>query len=219
MLRVKHDLIPNLRLDKLIKIAEDTGMIIPLGEEILRRACWQCRQCLDNGHNLIVAVNLSIRQLEQESIVETVFDALKEANLPPEHLALEVTETSLMENFSSVNERLARFRNAGIHISLDDFGTGYSSMEYIKELAIDKIKIDVGFVRDINTDDKSVEIVRGITLLAKTLGLKVCAEGVEKEEQFLKLRDIGVDQVQGYLFGRPMPAMDLQKYLTDKKSR
>ena len=219
LLRVKHDLIPNIRLDKLIKVAEDTGLIIPLGEEILRRACWQCRGCLDGGHDLVVAVNLSIRQLEQHNIVETIFNILEEANLPPRHLAVEVTETSLMECFEPVNEKLTLLQDAGINVSLDDFGTGYSSMEYVKKLSINKLKIDISFVRDINEDEKSVEIVKAMTLLGQTLEMIVCAEGVETEEQFLTLRDIGVDQVQGYLMGKPMPADQLQLFLDTRKAR
>jgi len=219
LLRVKHEKIPNLRLDKFIKIAEDTGLIVPLGEEILRRACWQCRGCLDSGHNLVVAVNLSIHQLERHDIVKTIFDILEETNLPPVNLAIEVTETSLMECFETVNEKLALLRDVGIHVSLDDFGTGYSSMEYVKKLSIDKLKIDISFIRDINEDEKSVEIVRAMTLLGKTLGMIVCAEGVEDEEQFLTIRDIGVDQVQGYLFGKPMPADELKLFLERKTAR
>lgn len=219
LLRVKHKLIPDLRLDKFIRIAEETGLIIPLGTEILRRACWQCRGCLDSGYNLVVAVNLSILQLEHCEIVKTIFDILEETNLPPTNLAIEVTETSLMENFTSVNEKLTLLRGVGIHVSLDDFGTGYSSMEYVKNLSIDKIKIDISFIRDINEDQKSVEIVRAMTLLGKTVGMKVCAEGVETEEQFLTIRDIGVDQVQGYLMGKPMPADELKEFLTNKVDR
>ena len=139
--------------------------------------------------------------------------------MPPERLAIEVTETSLMENFTSVNEKLTLLRGVGIHVSLDDFGTGYSSMEYVKNLSIDKIKIDISFIRDINEDQKSVEIVRAMTLLGKTVGMKVCAEGVETEEQFLTIRDIGVDQVQGYLMGKPMPADELKEFLTNKVDR
>ena len=219
LLRVQHKLIPNLRLDKFIKVAEDTGLIIKLGEEILRRACWQCRMCIDDGHDLVVAVNFSVQQLEQDDVVDIVFKVLEESNLPPEHLAIEVTETSLMENFEKVNDNLTLMHNAGIHISLDDFGTGYSSMEYVKRLSIDKIKIDISFIRDINETAESSVFVRAMTLLGKTLNLTVCAEGVETEEQFLTIRDIGVDQVQGYLMGKPMPADELQEFLNTRTAR
>lgn len=216
LLRVKHDLLPDLELEKLIKVAEDTGLIVPLGEEILRRACWQCRGCLDDGHDLVAAVNLSIRQLEHHDIIQTIFNILKETNLPPENLALEVTETSLMNKFKPINEKLSILRGAGIHISLDDFGTGYSSMEYVKRLSVDKLKIDISFIRDINENEKSVEIVRAMTLLGKTLGMKVCAEGIETEKQFLTVRNIGVDQAQGYLLGKPMSVDDLKIHIESR---
>lgn len=199
----------NLRLDRTITIAEDSGMIVSLGRNILRRACEDCVECIRGGYNAVISVNISIRELNEPDFIENLSRTLEETGLPPSNLAIEVTESLFMVNYNENIRKLKKLKEMGIFLSIDDFGKGYSSMSYLRRLPADKLKIDKEFIDHIAVDVKSEEIVRGITMMAQTLGMVVCAEGVETDEQFKVLREVGVDQVQGYLTGRPVPANEL----------
>lgn len=202
-----------------IPIAEETGLIAPLGEWILRSACEQSAAWQRAGFPALrVAVNLSLRQFQQSELVETISRILTVSGLAPQHLELELTESSLMENAAMTIETLHRLRNLGIKISIDDFGSGYSSLSYLRNLPIDTLKIDRAFVTDLAADSSDEAIVKTIITLARNLGLKTIAEGVETEEQSMILSGLGCDEMQGYLFGKPLPAEALESVLSERQS-
>ncbi len=200
-----------------VPVAEANGMILPIGEWVLRRACAQARAWLDRGlPEIHVAVNVSSRQLYQDDLVETVIRILDETGFEARRLEIELTESMLMENIAEVEPKLHRLRDLGLRIGIDDFGTGYSSLAYLKRLPIDTLKIDVSFIRDIPEDADDAEIVAAIIAMAHRLDLQVVAEGVEKEEQVRFLRTLGCDQIQGYLVGRPLSADNIVSLLDRK---
>ena len=188
---------------RFIPAAERTGLIVPLGAWVLRQAC---RDALAWPLPIKVSVNLSAVQLSRGDLLATVLDALAVSGLPAERLELELTESLLMDNDGLARQLLDDLRAAKIHLALDDFGTGYSSLSYLRAFAIDKVKIDQCFVRDLPSDQSSVAIIRAVVGLGRGLGLRVNAEGCETNEQLQLLRELGCDEVQGYLHGRPEPA-------------
>ncbi|SHJ57906.1 putative bifunctional diguanylate cyclase/phosphodiesterase [Halodesulfovibrio aestuarii] len=192
---------------KFIPLAEETGLILQLGEWVLFEACstlaeWRKSNSLFNG--LKVNVNLSARQLSDLELTDTVSRILEETNLPPECLRLEVTETMLMENPDYADITLRRLKALGVGICIDDFGTGYSSLMYLQQFPIGNLKIDRSFVADMEKNPANYEIVKAVVALAHALGLTVVAEGVEEEEQHIMLLEAGCDFSQGYLFSRPV---------------
>jgi diguanylate cyclase (GGDEF)-like protein len=190
-----------------IKVAEDTGLIIPLGEWVLRQACRQMQAWREEGLALdTMAVNLSPRQFRRPDIAPTVAAVLAQSGLPAHHLELEITEGSLMAPGPEVEATLAALKTLGTQLAIDDFGTGYSSLAYLKRFPVDKLKVDQSFVRDIPGDPKGMEITAAIVGLGRALGIEVLAEGVETETQLAHLRRLGCDTVQGYLLAKPMPA-------------
>jgi len=189
-----------------ISLLEDTGLIVSVGEWILRNACRQVREWQQGGlPDLRVAVNLSPRQFEDKNLVEIVGRALTDFQLSPECLELEITESHLMRDTERTKSTLASIKSLGVRIAIDDFGTGYSSLAYLKRFPIDSLKIDQSFVRDITTHRDDASIAAGIIGLGHKLRLDVIAEGVETEEQMAFLYQEGCDAVQGYLCGRPQP--------------
>jgi len=189
-----------------ISLLEDTGLIVSVGEWILRNACRQVREWQQGGlPDLRVAVNLSPRQFEDKDLVEIVGRALTDFQLSPECLELELTESHLMRDTERTKSTLASIKSLGVRIAIDDFGTGYSSLAYLKRFPIDSLKIDKSFVRDITTHRDDASIAAGIIGLGHKLRLDVIAEGVETEEQMAFLYQEGCDAVQGYLCGRPQP--------------
>lgn len=197
-----------------IPLAEDTGLIMPIGEWVLRTACAQTKTWQDCGFkNLHVAVNLSPRQFQQPDLVLMVERLLKETRLDAPSLELEVTESSVMKNAESAVHTLRELRAMGIRISIDDFGSGYSSLSYLKHLPIDVLKIDQSFVRDMTTDPKDAAIAMAIIQLAHSLQLQVKAEGVETEEQLRFLRLLRCDEMQGYLFCKPLAVEAFEQLL------
>ncbi|MFZ6648098.1 EAL domain-containing protein [Undibacterium sp. TJN25] len=203
-----------------IPIAEETGLIVPIGEWVLRAACRQTVLWQEQGFApLRVAVNLSARQFKQKNIVELVNRVLEETGCRPEWLELEITESVVMEDPQSATDTLQELSDMGVHLSIDDFGTGYSSLSYLKRFPIDTLKIDQSFVRDISTDADDAAIARAVIALAHSMRLEVVAEGVETIEQLEYLRAQGCDLMQGYYFSRPLPPEDIEKFLIMNKSR
>ena len=192
---------------RFIPIAEDSGLIIPLGEWVLSQACRQLKQWREQGIALQrMVVNLSPRQFRQKHLVENFSRVLSETGVDPHWLGLEITETVIMENPEKSIGTLAELHALGIELSLDDFGTGYSSLGYLKRFPIDKLKIDQSFVRDISTDANDAAMVAAIIVMAHQLNIRVVAEGVETEAQLAFLREHGCDEYQGYYFSRPLSA-------------
>ncbi|MFZ2267763.1 MAG: EAL domain-containing protein [Azonexus sp.] len=191
--------------DRFIPVAEETGIIVEIGEWVLLNACRTMKHWLDAGLKPIrIAVNVSARQLRRRDFCETVAGALAESGLPPELLELEITESSVMENPEEAVQILQRLGRMGISLAIDDFGTGYSSLAYLKLFPIDHLKIDRSFVADIEVDLNDRAIAFGTIALAHSLGLNVIAEGVETEDQLELLRSNGCDEIQGYLFSKPL---------------
>ncbi|MBL0388719.1 EAL domain-containing protein [Tumebacillus sp. ITR2] len=205
--------------NQFIPIAESVGLIVPLGEWVLRTACIQNKEWQAAGFPPIkVAVNLSARQFEQPNLVDTVASILEETGLHPQYLHLEITETLAMKNANHAIDKLYALKNLGIQLSIDDFGTGYSSLNYLKKFPIDTLKIDRSFVGDIPGDSDDAAIVTAIIAMAHNLKLTVVAEGVESQAQLEFLRAQNCNEMQGFLFSRPVPAHEVAQLLYEKKS-
>jgi EAL domain-containing protein (putative c-di-GMP-specific phosphodiesterase class I) len=190
-----------------IPMAEDTGLILPIGDWVLRTACNQVALWQQSGlGNLRVAVNVSARQFQQKDFLKSVAQIVDETAISPSLLELEITESSIMPNADQVVVLLSELKLMGIRIAIDDFGIGYSSLGYLKRLPIDRLKIDRTFVSDATSDPDDAAIVMAIITLAHNLRLKVMAEGVETDEQLRFLHLLKCDEGQGYLFGKPVPA-------------
>lgn len=203
-----------------IPVAEQSGLIVPLGAWVIREACRQMRHWLDIGLPLqTVAVNLSGIQIRTGHVERTVQEALEAAGLPASHLELELTETILISDKDKALERLGQLKATGVRLSIDDFGTGYSSMAYLKRFNLDKVKIDASFAAGVNRNPEDAAIVRSIIQMAQALGLETTAEGVEQAEAVETLREMGCTQVQGYHFARPMPAAEFPGWLRDFNAR
>jgi diguanylate cyclase (GGDEF)-like protein/PAS domain S-box-containing protein len=193
-----------------IKLAEETGLILPIGVWVLETACAQLKlwQSDPNTRALTLAINVSARQFYQPDFVEQVWGHIKQSGVDPKGLKLELTESVVLDRVDEVVRRMQQLKALGVQFSLDDFGTGYSSLSYLKRLPLDQVKIDQSFVSDITQDDNDEAIVRAILAMSHSLGLQVIAEGVETEEQMQRLQNFGCEHFQGYLFGRPMPIED-----------
>ena len=201
-----------------IPVAEETGLIIPMGQWILETACRQARQWIDAGHGqLRVSVNLSARQFRQENLLEVIEATLRDTGLPPDNLELEITESIVMDHVDKAIAILERLRGLGLHIAVDDFGTGYSSLNYLKRFPINTLKIDQSFVRDLTRDSDDAAIISAIIALARNMRLSVVAEGVETREQLAFLREEACDELQGYYFSRPLDADAFGKLLQEKR--
>ena len=196
-----------------IPLAEESGLIVQLGKQVLLEACRQAAIWYKRGHLLPVAVNLSVRQFRHANLVSDIQQALTTSGLPAELLELEITETSIMESGDEALIILDQIKAIGVSLAMDDFGTGYSSLANLKRFPIDKLKIDRAFVRDLPDDVNDAAISRAIISLAKSMQLRVLAEGVETEDQLAFLQREGCDEMQGYLRGRPMPAEQLDELL------
>jgi diguanylate cyclase (GGDEF)-like protein len=211
LLRWRHPVRGIVSPAEFIPLLEENGLILPVGEWVLRRAC---REATSWPESVTVAVNLSPVQFRTPHLVDTVRAALQASGLTPGRLELEITETALLRDTAETVEVLHKLRNLGVRISLDDFGTGYSSISYLNRFPFDKIKIDQSFVRGLCAGTKSLMIVQAIMNLATSLGISVVAEGVETSEQFAMLRAENCPEVQGYLFGMPVPAAEVHPVLS-----
>jgi diguanylate cyclase (GGDEF)-like protein/PAS domain S-box-containing protein len=197
-----------------IPLAEETGLIVPIGEWVLMTACAQAKAWLNHGFKpFMVSVNLSPRQFRQKNLVEMVTGVLEKSGLDANFLNLEITEGVIMHRPDQAVGVLERLHQLGVQLSIDDFGTGYSSLSYLKRFPVQKLKIDRSFVHDITTDDDDASIVTAIVAMAKGLGLEVVAEGVETPEQLTFLARLRCNEYQGFLFGRPIPARDFTQLL------
>lgn len=211
LLRWKHPdrgLVPP---GEFIPLAEETGLIVPIGKWILRTACKQNIFWQQRNYSLRLSVNLSLRQFQQEDLVESITEVLEETGYDPDNLELEITETIAMYNETYVISKLQKIRDLGIHIAMDDFGTGYSSLSYLRKFPINTLKIDRSFVNDLTVDPSASAIATSTISLAQSLQLCVIAEGVETKEQLDFLHKHRCDLAQGYLFSKPVPAEEFEK--------
>lgn len=205
--------------DKFIPLAEETGLIVPIGAWVLHTACAFAEEVRRGGlGEMIVAVNLSARQFRQKDMVRSVAAILADTGLDPRLLELEITESMVMHNVEEVFATLRELQAMGVKLSVDDFGTGYSSLAYLKRFPVHRLKIDRSFVKDIGTDSDDTAIVRSIIALAHALQLEVIAEGVETSAQLDFLREAGCEQVQGYLLSRPLTSVRLREFLAQGAS-
>ena len=191
-----------------IPLAEEIGLIVPIGEWVIRQACMTASRWPKHLH---VAVNISALQFRHAGLAEVIVGALAAAGLDASRLEIEITESVLLQDKEGTLATLHRLRELGIRIAMDDFGTGYSSLTYLQCFPFDKIKIDRSFVRDIATDAGSLNIVRAIAALASGLGMTATAEGVETREQLDRIAAEGCTEMQGYLFSRPLPAAEIER--------
>jgi predicted signal transduction protein with EAL and GGDEF domain/DNA-binding response OmpR family regulator len=197
-----------------IPLAEETGLIIPLGNWVIDEACRQLRVWHEKGlANLSVAINISAEQVARSDVAAQVLKAIWEHGVRPQCLELEITETLLMRDVEEAKVMLLALKNAGVRLSIDDFGTGYSSLNYLRQLPLDALKIDRSFVQELHRDHDNIALCSAIIAVGKMLGLYVIAEGVELEEQRGFLESVGCDAAQGYLFARPLPADEFERYL------
>ena len=194
-----------------IPIAEEIGIITQIGKFVMEKAA---QTCMKWPEDISVAVNVSSLQFQQSDVCALVKEALASSGLDPRRLEVEVTESAMLLNIAETTQVLSRLADSGVRISLDDFGTGFSSLSYLHQLPLDKVKIDRSFIENIESDEKSLVLLSGVTHLARDLGLSITIEGVETVEQMQILRDkVHVDEMQGYLFGRPVPADDIARLL------
>ncbi len=217
LLRWRHPELGQVSPAEFIPVAEANGLILPIGEWVLQQAVQQLKNWMDQGLGpMVMAVNLSVAQFRHPALPELVSRILDQAQLPPEYLELELTEGVAMENPLGAIAVMNRLHERGVRMSIDDFGTGYSSLNYLKRFKVYKLKIDQSFVRDISTDPEDKAIVSAVISMAKSLGLKTIAEGVETQSQLEFLREQGCDEVQGYYFSRPLPAAQFEVFVRGK---
>lgn len=213
LLRWQHPELGMVSPNEFIPIAEESGLILPIGEWALRLAVRQMRAWQDAGLSLqSMAVNLSAVQFRQSNLTQVVSRILDEEGMPAQFLELELTESVAMDNPLAAIETMDKLRTRGVRMSIDDFGTGYSSMSYLKRFRVHKLKIDRSFVADLAADPDDEAIVTATISLAHALGLQTVAEGVESEAQLTFLRGKGCDEAQGYLFSKPLPAAQFEAF-------
>lgn len=214
LLRWQNSKLGNVPPDTFIPIAEDSGLIIPIGEWVLRTACVQLKAWQDTGVPILrVAVNISVRQFMHPGFLELVKQVLGETGLKPESLELEITESLLMQDVETAITLLRELKALGIQLAIDDFGTGYSSLSYLKRYPIDRLKVDKAFVQDITTNLQDAAITKAVIAMANNMDLRVIAEGVETEDQLNYLTDKHCHEVQGYYLSKPIPAHEICQFI------
>jgi predicted signal transduction protein with EAL and GGDEF domain len=209
LVRWPHPIRGLINPSEFVAIAEERGLIVPLGEWVLRRACEDCKRWPD----IRIAVNVSPIQFRHRNFVETVVRVLEETGFDPTRLELELTEGVVVEDADAAEEAMMDLRALGVHLALDDFGTGYSSLIYLRRFAFDKIKIDRSFLESMEATGESAILVHSIVHLGRALGLTVTAEGVETKEQHRFLQALGCHQLQGFLFSKPVPRAEIDRML------
>jgi EAL domain-containing protein (putative c-di-GMP-specific phosphodiesterase class I) len=201
-----------------IAVAEETGLIVPIGAWVLDQACRQVQRWHASNPSmpaLVIAVNLSGRQLEHPRLADDVSRVLADTGIAPERVELEITESVLMDDVEMSRETLDRLKALGVRLVVDDFGTGYSSLSYLRRFPVHQLKVDRSFVDGLGTDPGDSAIVTAIVTLAHTLGLDAVAEGVETSDQLAELRRLGCDKAQGFFMARPLPGYDIGELLAD----
>jgi EAL domain-containing protein (putative c-di-GMP-specific phosphodiesterase class I) len=211
LVRWQHPIHGLIGPNEFIPLAEEVGLIVPLGEFVLRMAC---KEAASWPAGLRLAVNLSLAQFRQPRMLEMVKEALDDAGMSPRRLELEVTEALLLEDAEGVRRILRSLQASGIQIALDDFGTGYSSLSYLHNFPFDRVKIDKSFVRDVDTRPRSASILRAVTSMAAALNMAVTAEGVETEAEHALLVAAGCTEMQGFMFSRPRPVAEIREMIT-----
>jgi len=218
LVRWRHPTRGLVNPDDFIPIAESTGIILEIGHSVLKQACLQAKIWQQQGHaNFRIAVNLSARQFTNNDLFDEVIDALADANLEPNYLELELTESCIIEEFEQTLFTMKKLKDLGVILSIDDFGTGYSSLSYLKNFPMDRIKIDRSFINEITNDKESQDITKAIIAMAKSLNMGVTAEGIESVEQLSFLNENEVQELQGFYFGRPATVTDMDKMLNKNK--
>lgn len=214
LIRWKHPERGIIAPNKFIPLAEEIGLIIPIGNWVLREACRQNKEWIDKGYEpRRLFVNISAKQFLRKDFKNTVFNILKETGLPPKYLGFEITETTVIADTKYAMNSLSDFKKLGINISIDDFGTGYSNLNYLKDMSVDELKIDRTFTKDIIVNSKNEKIIKTIIQLGSQLDLKVIVEGVETEKQIDFLKENGCIFAQGFFYSEPIPAVELEKLL------
>ena len=205
--------------DVFIPIIEETGLIVPVGEWVLRAACEQIIDWQEAGLDVpTVAVNISARQFRDEQMLDRICNIVNETGVDPELIELELTESILMDDVERTLAVLNETRRMGFHISIDDFGTGYSSLSYLKQFPVDNLKVDASFIRNLPMNQEDGQITRTIVAMANNLGLGVIAEGVETQAQQDFLQDVGCYRVQGFRYSRPVTAEQLSQQFLDHEA-
>ena len=216
LVRWQHPQLGMVSPNRFIPLAEETGLIVPIGEWVLRTACQQAKNWQNAGLPAIrIGVNLSARQFQEPNLVETIAQILAQTGLRPEFLELEITETIAMRDVQLAKEVLGRLKEMGVQLSMDDFGTGYSSLNYLKTFPLHTLKLDRAFVRELTVDQHDLAIATAVITLGRGLELRVVAEGVETLEQLEVLRDLHCQEMQGYLFSPPLPVEKVTKLLEE----
>jgi EAL domain-containing protein (putative c-di-GMP-specific phosphodiesterase class I) len=218
LLRWNHPTLGLIGPDEFIPLLEASGQIVEVGHWVLREACTQMAQWRAEGHDLTVSVNVSGRQLDRENIIDFVTGALATSGLDPRALTIEITETALMRNIDVTVSRLRDLKALGVKIAIDDFGTGYSSIARLQGFPVDSLKIDKSFTDTIARSRESDALIRTLLQFGSDLGLKTVAEGVERQDQVDYLRDEHVNEVQGFLFAKPLTAAALEAEMLHPKN-
>jgi predicted signal transduction protein with EAL and GGDEF domain len=220
LVRWRHPELGMLDPARFLPIAEEIGLITAIDEWVLKNACAQLKEWHGAGFpHLLVTVNLSAKQLQESDFVERIAGILREAGLDPHFLGVEITESVAMRNLAQAIPNMIRLAEMGVGLSIDNFGTGYSSLNYLKKLPVQKLKIDRSFIQDIVTDSADRAIIRGVTAMAQDMNLRVIAVGVETVEQLEFLKSAGCREMQGYLFGRPLPAEEFREWIAVHKQQ
>ncbi|MCM3567013.1 EAL domain-containing protein [Neobacillus mesonae] len=220
LLRWNHPDLGTVPPGEFIPIAEETGLILPIGDWVIENACRKISEWLDAGiENIKVAVNLSAKQFLQNDLAENIQRVLKEYSIPASCLEVEITESMMMYDIDSATNMLNKLKEIGVHISIDDFGKGYSSLQYLQKLPLDTLKIDRSFIFDIDTNPSSKALTNAISNLAHALNMKVIAEGVETEKQLKQVKTLRCDSVQGFYYSRPLSSEAADQYLVQFKGR
>jgi EAL domain-containing protein (putative c-di-GMP-specific phosphodiesterase class I) len=202
-----------------IPVAEDSGLIIPIGKWVLLEACYQVKKWqkeIPGWNGIRMNVNISARQISQPDFLDQVEQVLFITGLRPDALKLEITESILMDNFTLINRVIERLAKIGVQMEIDDFGTGYSSLGYLKNFPVHAIKIDKSFIRDIGVSGKSTDIIRAMVSMAHDLGIETIAEGVETEEQYHILQEMNCPFGQGFLMSKPLDSISAGNYMKSK---
>ena len=217
LLRWQHPELGTVSPIDFIPLAEETNLIIPIGEWLINEVCRYISKWDREFTNTIqyISINISVNQLQQDNFASIIFNSLQIHNIPPDKIVLEITENVLIGNFEKISETISVLRQKGVRFALDDFGTGYSSLTYLKKLELDIIKIDRAFIQDIINDKNDSALVEAILSIASNFNMKVVAEGVEEIDQIEHLSRMGCSFFQGYYYSRPLPVEDFEKYLID----